>query len=262
MGRKATVVLLVCAVLAAGAATGASAVKSNLLPPLQATLGIAISPKALSKKSYTPVIANVEGKVTTSDGTHPPALREMTVDVDRDVAIDVRGLPACDPGPHLDPQDTPVVKKACGPSTVGRGIAHVEIAFPEQSPILLPLPITIFNGGESGGKVKLLIYTFLTVPAPAAIVTRVTIERRGSGLHSIAKVPVIAGGSGSLLDFKFKLGRKYAYKGVARSFLAARCPDDAFKVKAGLFFRNEAHTPGAASTTAMSGNLSVPCAPS
>jgi hypothetical protein len=84
---------------------------------------------------------------------------------------------------------------------------------PEQHPIIVASPITVFNGGERGGKVTLLIHTFITVPAPAA--------RKGAGLHSVAKVPVIAGGSGSVLDFKFKLGRNYTYKGRRVGFLEA-----------------------------------------
>ena len=66
-------------------------------------------------------------------------------------------------------------------------------------------PLLIFNGGESGGKVTLLAHTFITVPAPAAIVTRVTVQRKGAGVHAIARIPVIAGGSGSAVDFRLPM---------------------------------------------------------
>jgi len=42
---------------------------------------------------------------------------------------------------------------------------------------------------------------------PAAIVTQVTIQKRGTGIHAVARIPVIAGGSGSVLDFRFKAPR-------------------------------------------------------
>ena len=70
----------------------------------------------------------------------------------------------------------------------------------------------------------LLIHTFITVPVPAAIVTTVTIQKKGTGLHTVAKVPVIVGGSGSVLDFKFKLGRTYAYKGKKVGYLKPDAP--------------------------------------
>jgi len=93
-------------------------------------------------------------------------------------------------------------------------------------------------------------------------VTTVTIQRKGTGVHTIAKVPVIAGGSGSVLDFKFKLQRTYTYKGKKVSYFEARCPDGLFKVKTPkTIFRNEAQTPGVPSTTVLKGSLAVPCTP-
>jgi hypothetical protein len=107
-----------------------------------------------------------------------------------------------------------------------------------------------------------LIHTFLTVPVPAAIVTQVTIQRKGTGLHSIAKIPVIAGGSGSVLDFKFKIGRTYTYKGKKVSYLGAKCPDGVFKVSSPkTVFKNEAQTPGQPATAILSGSLAIPCTP-
>jgi hypothetical protein len=218
-------------------------------------------PKALPKATYAPVTANIEGKIQTTDGTHPSAFRETEVDVDKDIKVSVKGLPVCKPG-QLVAADTAQAKKVCGATILGSGLAHAEIAFPEQHPLIVTSPITVFNGGEKGGKVTLLIHTFITVPVPAAIVTTVTIQKKGSGLHSVAKVPVIVGGSGSVLDFKFKLGRTYAYKGKKVGYLEARCPDGAFKVTVPkTVFKNEAHIPGVPATTILKGNLSIPCTP-
>jgi hypothetical protein len=256
------VALAVSAVLVLGAVTIADAARTTIgVGNLKLTFGGAFSPKALPKTTYAPVTATVEGKVVTTDGTHPPAFRETVVDVDRDVKVSVKGLPVCKAG-QLEAQDTKAAKKVCGTTVLGSGLAHAEIAFPEQAPLKVASPITVFNGGEKGGKVTLLIHTFLTVPVPAAIVTTVTIAKKGNGLHSIAKVPVVAGGSGSVLDFKFKLGRTYTYKGKKVGYLEARCPDGVFKVKTPkTVFKNEAHTPGVAATTTLTGALAIPCTP-
>jgi hypothetical protein len=150
----------------------------------------------------------------------------------------------------------------CGDTELGTGNAHAEIAFPEQPSIKVASPLKVFNGGEKGGKVKLLVHTFITVPVPAAIVTDVTIVRKGSGLHSIARIPVIAGGSGSALDFSFKLGKTYTYKGRKVGYLEAKCPDGVFKTSTPkTIFKNEAQVPNVAPVTALKGSLALPCTP-
>ncbi len=262
MRRNLMVALAMSAVLALGAVAIADGAKTTVgVSNLKLTFGGSFSPRALPKTTYAPITATVEGKITTTDGTHPPAFRETVVDVDKDVRVSVKGLPVCKAG-QLEAQDTKAAKKVCGTTVLGSGLAHAEIAFPEQAPLKVASPITVFNGGEKGGKVTLLIHTFLTVPVPAAIVTTVTIAKKGNGLHSIAKVPVIAGGSGSALDFKFKLGRTYTYKGKKVGYLEARCPDGVFKVKTPkTVFKNEAHTPGVAATTILTGALAIPCTP-
>ena len=254
--------LALAAVLSLGVAAIASAVSTTLRAGnLIVTFGGSTSPKALSKTQYTPVTSNLFGKIKTSDGTHPSAFREATVNIDKDVKINVKGYPVCKAG-QLNARDTKAAKKACGNTILGEGSATAEIAFPEQAPIKVPSPLLVFNGGEKGGKITLLIHTFITVPAPTAIVTTVTITRKGSGVSGIAKIPVIAGGSGSALDFSFKLGKTYTYKGKKIGYFEAKCPDGVFKVSTpNVLFKNEAHTPGVGATTVLKGALAVPCTP-
>jgi len=262
MRRNLLVAIALSAALAVGVAAIASAASITVRAGnLITTFSGSASPKAMPKKEYVPATTNISGKIKTSDGTHPSALREVVVDIDKDVKINVKGLPSCKPG-ELEARDTKAAKKVCGDATIGSGGAHVEVAFPEQRPILINSPLTVFNGGESGGKVKLLIHVFLTVPVPAAIVTQVTITRKGSGIHTVSKIPVAAGGAGSAVDFNFKLGRTYTYKGKKVGYGEARCPDGKFKVNVPkILFKNEAKVAGVAPTTTLKGGLLVPCTP-
>lgn len=262
MRRNLMLALAVAGVLSLGVAAVASAVSTTLRAGnLIVTFGGSTSPKALSKTKYTPVTTNIFGKIKTSDGTHPSAFREAVVDIDKDVKLNVKGYPVCKAG-QLEARDTKAAKRVCGNTILGEGKAEGEIAFPEQDPIKVPSPLLVFNGGEKGGKVKLLIHTFITVPAPTAIVTDVTITRKGSGIHSVAKIPVIVGGSGSVLSFSFKLGKTYSYKGKKVGYFEARCPDGVFKVSTPkVLFKNEAKTPGVAATTVLKGGIAVPCTP-
>jgi hypothetical protein len=252
--------LALAAVLSVGVVAIANAVQITLRAGnVVTTFGGSTSPKAMPKNKFVPVSTNIFGKVGTANGNHPPALREVEFDIDKDVKINVKGYPVCKPG-QLEARDTKAALKVCGSAVLGEGEAHAEIAFPEQSPIKVGSPLTVFNGGESGGKVKLLIHIFLTVPVPAAVVTEVTISRKGTGIHSVAKIPVVAGGSGSALDFKFKLGKTYSYKGKKVGYFETKCPDGVFKANVKkILFKNEAHTPGEGAQTSLKGALAVPC---
>jgi hypothetical protein len=256
MGALTLAVVLSLAVVGMANAVSTKIQVGNLV----LTFGGSVSPKKLPKNEYVPVTTNVFGKIKTTDGTHPPALREALVDIDKDVKINAKGYPVCKAG-QLEARDTKAAKKVCGKTILGEGKATAEVAFPEQPPIKIPSPLVVFNGGEKGGKVKLLIHTFITVPAPAAIVTDLTITRKGSGVGTIAKIPVIAGGSGSALDFSFKLRKSFTYKGRKVGYFEAKCPDGTFKANVKkVLFKNEARTPGA-STTVLKGRLAVPCTP-
>jgi hypothetical protein len=262
MRRKLMLTLALAAALSVGVVAVANAVQITLRAGnVVTTFGGDAKPKALPKSKYAPVKTHIFGKIGTANGNHPPALREVEVDFDKDVKINVKGLAVCKPG-QLTARNTAAAMKVCGKSKIGSGISHVEIAFPEQKPIKVTSPLTVFSGGEKGGKVKLLIHIFITVPVPAAVVTDVTITRKGSGIHSVAKIPVVAGGSGSAIDFDFTVGKTFTYKGKKVGYGEAKCPDGVFKVNVKkVLFKNEAQTPGEGASTQLKGALAVPCTP-
>lgn len=263
MRRNLLVALALSAALALGVAAVATAKfdtfrAGNLI--LKADGGV--KPKALPKRKRAPIKLNIKGQISTSDGTHPAAFRETTIDFDKNGAIDTKGLPTCRGG-QLEARDSKAAKRVCGKATVGKGNTKFEIAFPEQRPIGVNSPITVFNGGTRGGKTTLYIHAFITVPVPAAVVTTVTVKKihKGRyGLRAVAKVPVIAGGSGSVLSFNIDFGRNYRYKGKKKSMLTAKCPDGHFNADVlSADFINEAGGPR--TKTTLKGTLLRPCTP-
>lgn len=185
-----------------------------------------ISPSKLPRHESVPITAHLIGKIGSLDGSHPPALESVTVDVDRTIGIDARGLPTCRQS-QLEARTTAAVRDVCATAIVGSGTAEVEVAFPEQSPFSAVGPVVLFNGGVHGRTTTVLIHAYVAVPAPTAIVTRATVTRihRGRfGLRIEARVPRIAGGSGSVTGFQLKIGRRFAYRGREKSFLVASCP--------------------------------------
>lgn len=220
-----------------------------------------ISPWFLPKRKLAPVGVSILGRVGTRDGIHPPALREMVLKVDKDVDFAVRGLPICEGGLRPPIGRPPgYLRRKCRNAIVGTGKAAIESAFPEQSSIKETSPITIFNGGGNAHRAKLLIHTFIKVPVPAAIVTQVNLRKRGTGVHAVAKIPVIAGGAGSFTSFQLNLKRFFSYRGQRESFLSARCPDGRLRISMPkAVFKNETDAPGVAPRSVFKGNLIVPC---
>lgn len=226
---------------------------------LQITFGGVIHQAALPRHRFAPFEHTIFGTIRTTDGTHPSAFRELVLDIDKDVKINTEGYPVCTAS-QLAARDTAAARRVCGETIIGEGSATAEVAFPEQAPIRVSSPLLIFNGGESGGKVTLLMHAFLTEPVPAAVVATVTIQRKGTGVHAIARIPVITSGSGSVLNFRFTLGKTYRYHHRMVGYFEARCPDGVFKVRSQkALFKNEAGTPGVAAQTVLRGGLDVPC---
>jgi hypothetical protein len=189
------------------------------------------SPTKLPKKKMAPIVLSASGQIATKDGTHPPALKTVEVETDKNGSINTKGVPVCKSG-QLQSRDTKAAEKVCKSAIIGTGTTNVEIQFPEQNPIPVNSKLLVFNGGTSGGKTTLFIHAYITVPTPAAIVTTVKIKKihKGRyGLLSVASIPKIAGGSGSVKSFSLKVGNK-------KKVLAAKCPDGKLQAHATSIF--------------------------
>jgi hypothetical protein len=185
-----------------------------------------ISPSKLPKRGTAPVTARLNGIVETRDGSHPPALQSIQMDIDKTIELDAVGLPTCRAG-KIQSRTSAAARKACGSAIVGSGKAEVEVAFLEQAPFRSTGPVVLFNGGVEGRTTTVLLHAYVNVPAPTAIITKATVTRidRGRfGLRVAARIPRIAGGAGSVTSFDLRVGRKYTYKGRKKSLLAASCP--------------------------------------
>jgi len=235
MRKRLISILAVCAAVALVAAGIAAAKK---YPPtvvqagnLKISLNGGFTPTALPKKGKpAPITLNVSGEIATVDGTHPPALKEVVVETDKHGSIDVKGLPTCKSG-KLQAQDTKHAEKACPKAIIGKGTTDVEVEFPEQRPFVAHSKLLAFNGGVKGGKTTIYIHAYLSSPVSAAVVTTVKISKVHNGLYgtkSVATIPTIAGGSGSVKKFSLTFNR--GYKNTP--FLFATCPSGKLYAKA------------------------------
>lgn len=193
-----------------------------------------VTPKKLPKHRLAPITLRASGSLATGDGSHPPATKTVTIDFDKHGTINARGLPVCRAG-ELQSRDTKAAIAACRPALVGRGTTSVEVAFPESQPFSAKGPLALFNGGVKHGVTTMFIHAYVSVPTPTAIVTVVKIKKihKGPyGTRAVARIPTIAGGSGSLTHFAFSIHRTFKRGGTKQSYLLARCANGRFRAHA------------------------------
>ena len=205
---------------------------------LVVTVNGTFSPSKLPKKTLAPIALTASGKIATKNGEHAPALKEVLLETDKNGAVTTVGYPTCTSG-KLQSQDTKHAEAICKKAIIGKGKTEVGIKFPEQPEIPVKSDLIVFNGGTKGGVTTLFIHAYITVPTPAAIVTTVKIKKIHHGrygLLSVASIPKIAGGSGSVKSFSLTVNKRYTYKGKKMSVLTAKCPDGKLQAHATSVF--------------------------
>jgi hypothetical protein len=214
----------------------------------------AISPTKLPRHEQAPIAAKLNGRIGTLDGSHPPAIESVSADFDKTIQVNAEGLPVCRED-QLVARSSTDAKKACPDAIVGSGEAEVEVAFPEQGAFTARGPILLFNGGVHAGTTLLFIHTYVSVPAPTAVVATVKlthIHRGHYGLHADAEIPAIAGGSGSVTKFKITVDRDFTSRGAKRSYLTASCPTGVYFAEGKVRFSDD---------TALKVTHALPCTP-
>ncbi|MDX6622393.1 MAG: hypothetical protein QOE75_325 [Solirubrobacterales bacterium] len=202
------------------------------------------TPSALPRNELAPIALTISGAVRSISGGHPPPLKELLVETDKNGTVEVKGYPECTSG-QLQSRDTKAAKAVCKSAIIGEGTTKVEIEFPDSVPVKVDSELLMFNGGVKGGTTTLFVHAYITLPVPAAIVTTVKIKKINKGrygLLSVATVPRIAGGSGSVTDFSLKIDKKFTYKGKKVSVLNLKCPDGKVQVHATAVFADPQKT--------------------
>jgi hypothetical protein len=213
------VLLALAALFGAALARGELAQEGNL----RISFDGGFAPRSLPRDRPAPVTVNIEGSISTTDGSHPPALRRLEVALNRNGHLATRGLPACT-SPLLQSTTTAIALARCRPALVGRGSFKAEV---ESTQTTIPASGTIlaFNG-RSRGKPALLLHLYAAVPVRVTFVLPLTISHLAKGRFGTvlsASVPVLAGGLGSVTDIKLKIGREYVVGGKRIGFISASC---------------------------------------
>ena len=130
---------------------------------LKLTFNGGFSPTELLEEKLTPINLNVSGKIQTTDGKHPPALKEFVLEADRNSGVNAKGVPTCKQG-KLEATTTASAEKACKKAIIGKGTTDVEVEFAGTGPNPIKSKLLVFNGGIKGGTTTIFIHAFLSSP--------------------------------------------------------------------------------------------------
>lgn len=182
-----------------------------------------IVPEALPRDARAPVAVTVAGTVKTLSGKRPPALRGITIALNRGGRLDARGLPRCRQS-QLEPGSTAEALAACRPALVGSGSFAADVAFPEQRAFLSHGRIVAFNAVVAGHR-AILAHAYSPEPVP---ITRIIVFHihQSSGTYRTVltgRLPEAKNRWGYLRRISLELHREFIYRGTRHSYLSASC---------------------------------------
>jgi hypothetical protein len=198
------------------------------------------APTKLPKHVDAPIKIYGGGKASTKSGELPPIVETLTIEFDRHGHVETKGLEVC-PAGRLQSTTVPQARKSCPNAIVGEGKGSAIVAFPEQKPIPISSPITLFNGPKKNGDDTIIAHAFTTVPVPTTFIVPVVIEKIHHGVYGYrtkAKIPKIAGGAGHPISGNITVDRKWTFKGKKYSYVNARCETGHLQAKVKASFKD------------------------
>ncbi|MGE5282419.1 MAG: hypothetical protein ACM3N0_08900 [Chloroflexota bacterium] len=220
MRRLATVVLIALGAVIAGVVPAQGVVEHSLRVEVNADF----APHALPRKRLAPIEVQLGGSISTTDGSRQPALRELSIAMNRAGRISSVGLPTCSPR-RLQQTTTEAALAACPGALVGHGSFAANVDFEGAPAIPAQGKVLVFNA-RIDGRPGMLLHLYGSQPVRAAFVLPFTVSHKRHGRFGtvfLARIPRLASGIGYITKLQLKIGRRYGFKGERRDFLSARC---------------------------------------
>ena len=219
--RRRFLIPALIAVLAVGWGASSSA-ETLQIENIRVTFDANFTPHVLPRQRPAPVNVAIQGRVATTDGSHPPPLRWIEVKLNRNGRLYSKGLPVCT-APTLQSTSTETALTRCGGARVGYGRFRAEVTL--GRPVPVAGRIYAFNSRRSG-KPALLLHFFAGAPVRFTLVVPLTIGHLREGEFGTvlrARVPKLGGDLGSVTEIDLTIGRKYSFGGKRRSYVSAAC---------------------------------------
>lgn len=182
------------------------------------------APHALPRDRDVPVTVRLDTAIKTTDGSRPPQLRQIELELNRYGHISTKGLPACRAS-LLESTDSRTALARCGDALVGRGRLTANVEFPNRPPFPVHGRMLAFNG-TAHGQPAILLHIHGSRPVDVTVVLTFTIRHPAEGKFGTVlatKIPRLASDLGYVTKVSMVFYRKYRYRGEEHSFLSARC---------------------------------------
>jgi hypothetical protein len=224
MGRRAKRACAL-AVLATALVFGASLANAELVERGNLFVRFAggIAPTKLPRHANAPISVRVDGTVRTLSGERPPALRFISIAINRGGRVETKGLPVCR-GSQIAAASSRQAMAACGDALVGRGRYVAGVTFPEQNTLPLQGKVLAFNAIVDGER-AILAHIFGSYPFPNSrtFTFRIHDSKGTFGTVLTAALPKSLNENGYLKRIVLNLRRDYVYAGRRHSYLSAAC---------------------------------------
>jgi DNA-binding beta-propeller fold protein YncE len=182
-------------------------------------------PKKLPRDRLAPIAVSIGWKISSTDGSEPPKLKTIEIEINRNGVLDAAGLPAC-PYEKIQPASTSRALANCRASLVGTGSFSALVGLEGQERYVAKGRMLVFNGLEKG-KPVLYGQLYSGFPFANSFVIPFKISKDKSGAYGTslqATLPANLRAWGNLTEVEMRLSRKYSHRGKRRSFLSASCP--------------------------------------
>jgi hypothetical protein len=222
MGMRRRLIIAAVLVLVTGVAAavaGANVIQSG---NVRVKFDAGFSPTSLPRDEPAPISVEVEGQISTTDGSQPPPLQRLRIELSSSGQIETRGLPACRAS-ALQSTTSKLALERCGPARVGSGKFQAELQLSGR-PILVDGRALVFNGIVAR-RAGMFIHIYISAPVQVTLVIPLKISRATGRFGTVlsTRVPPLAGGFGSITQLQLKIGRNYSYRGARHSYLSAAC---------------------------------------
>lgn len=222
MGRRGLALTVGMTLMLTAGMAGAAVVQEG---NLRLTVLSQVKPFKLPRRGTAPIAVFVSAHVGTRDGSVPPQLQRLTIDVNRHGLLDDTGLPACGLR-QIKTASSARALALCPASLVGSGRFWASVVLPDQRPYPTRGRLLVFFG-RKGSHPYLFAHIFTEVPFATSFVVAFAIRRTHKGSYGTelsASLPEALGEWGFVDRIKLTLRRKFTYRGRPRSFFNAGCP--------------------------------------
>lgn len=193
-------------------------------PQVKLTYASHPAPIPVPSEGRIPVSLRLATSIEMDDGSHPPPLRELRFEFDRQFRLDLGDVPTCPSGIRSQSRTG---EDPCPEARIAFGRSKWEVAFPGQEPIQVEGRTVAYKIGAR----RVALHVFLPAPVTADVVATVGISRvpRGTiyGLRMASSFPKVAGGHGSLVDLRLRF---------RKGLFSLSCPQRRFQSKLTVAF--------------------------